>query len=59
MAFTYRDMRVHFTNESSVFSVKAGWIAEVIFMLSYAYIAVQQTEYSCVQSVLAYGLSNN
>jgi len=29
-----------FTSESSIFSVMAGWIAEVLFMLFYAYAAV-------------------
>ena len=29
-----------FTSEFSVFSVMAGWIAEVVFMLFIAYIAV-------------------
>ena len=31
---------VHITSESSVFSVMAGWITEVLFMLFYAYNAV-------------------
>ena len=37
-----------FKSESSVFSIMAGWIAEVLFMLFYAYSAVQWTEHSCV-----------
>ena len=31
---------VRFTSIFSVFSVMAGWIAEVLFMLSFAFIAV-------------------
>ena len=30
---------VRFTNESSVFSIMTGWIAEVLFLLFYAYTA--------------------
>ena len=30
----------HFTSEFSVFSVMAGWIAEMPFMIFFAYIAV-------------------
>ena len=30
----------HFTSESSVFSLMAEWIAEVLFMLFYAYTTV-------------------
>ena len=37
MAFTYRDMGRAFHD---VFSVIAGWIAEMLFMLFLAYIAV-------------------
>jgi len=33
MAFTYRDMGAHFTNIFSLFSIIAGWIAEMLFML--------------------------
>jgi len=40
MAFMHRDMGVHFTSESSVFSMIAGWIAKVLFMLFYAYTAM-------------------
>ena len=40
MAFTYRDMCAHFMSIFSVFSVMAGWIAEMLFMLFFAYIAV-------------------
>ena len=39
MAFTHQDGGVHLMSESSVFSVMAGWIAEVLFMLFYAYTA--------------------
>jgi len=31
---------MHFTTIFSVFSVMAGWIAEILFMLFYAYTAV-------------------
>ena len=31
---------MHFTNIFFVFSVIAGWIAEMLFMLSFAYIAL-------------------
>jgi len=34
--------RVH----ASLFSVMAGWIAEILFMLFFVYIAVQRTEHS-------------
>ena len=30
----------HFTNEFSIFSVITGWIAEMLFMLFFAFIAV-------------------
>ena len=30
----------HFTSIFSVFSIMAGWIAEILFMLFFAYIAV-------------------
>jgi len=40
MAFTYRDMGMRLTSVYSVFSVMAGWIAEMLFMLFFAYIAV-------------------
>jgi len=36
----------HFTSIFSVFSVMAGWIAEMLFILFFAYIAVQRTEHS-------------
>ena len=50
---------VRLTSEFSVFCITAGWIAKMLFMLSFAYIAVQRTKHSCVQSILAYGCSNN
>ena len=31
---------LHFTSEFSIFSIMAGWIAEMLFMLFFAYIAV-------------------
>ena len=31
---------MHFTSEFFVLSVMAGWIAEILFMLFFAYIAV-------------------
>ena len=34
--------------ESLVFSIMAGWIAEVPSMLFYAYTAVKWTEHGCV-----------
>jgi len=42
MAFTYRDMGCVFQEYTvfSVFSVMAGWIAEIFFMLFFAYITV-------------------
>ena len=40
MAFMYRDMGHAFHECNSVFSVIAGWIAEMLFMLFFAYIAV-------------------
>ena len=36
---------VRFTGEPSIFPVIAGWIAEMLFMLLFAYIAVQWTEH--------------
>ena len=46
-------------SKSSVFSIMAGWIAEMFFMLFFTYIAVYPAEYCWVWSSLAYGLSNN
>ena len=40
MAFTYRDMGSAFMSIFFVFSVMAEWIAEILFMLFFAYIAV-------------------
>ena len=41
MAFMCRDMGYTFHGYIlSVFSVMAGWIAEILFMLLFAYIAV-------------------
>ena len=40
MAFTYRDMGCVFHELFSVFSIMAGWIAEMLFMLFYAYISL-------------------
>ena len=37
---------VHFMSIFSVFSAMAGWIAEMLYMLFFAYIAVQQTKHS-------------
>jgi len=39
-----------------VFSVMAGWITELLFMLLFANIVA---EHNLVQSVLAYGLCTN
>jgi len=36
---------VRFKNIFSIFSVMAEWIAEIPFMLFFAYIAVQRTEH--------------
>ena len=40
MAFTYRDMGRVFHEYILRISVMAGWIAEMLFMLFFAYIAV-------------------
>ena len=41
MAFRYRDMeRTFHEHIFSIISVLAGWIAEMLFMLFFAYIAV-------------------
>ena len=42
MAFTFQDMgaRTLPDGESSIFSVMAGWIAEVLFWLFLAYICI-------------------
>ena len=41
MTFMHQDMgHTYFMSESFVFCVMAGWIAEVLFMLFYAYTAV-------------------
>ena len=40
MAFTYRGMGHTFHGVFSVFSVMARWIAEMLFMLFFAYIVV-------------------
>jgi len=36
---------VHFTSIFSVVSIMAGWIAEMLFMLFFAYTAVQRTKH--------------
>jgi len=38
MAFTYQDMGCMFHKYISVFSVMARWIAEMLFMLFFAYL---------------------
>ena len=48
-----------FMSESSAVSIMVRWIAEMLFMLFFAYIAEQRTEHSCVQSILAFGLFTN
>ena len=40
MAFTYRDMGCAFHEHILHISVMAGWIAEMLFMLFFAYIAM-------------------
>ena len=47
MAFTYRDVgRAFHEFIFSVFSVMAGWIAEMFFILFFTYITVQRTKHS-------------
>ena len=50
---------VRFMSTFSVFSVMAGWIAKMLFMLFFVYIVVQRTEHSWVRSALAYGCSDD
>jgi len=40
MAFTYRDLGHTFQKQILLFSVMVGWIAEMLFMVFFAYIAV-------------------
>jgi len=39
-------LSTHLTSEFSAFSIMAGLIAEMLFMLFFAYIAVKWTEHS-------------
>ena len=58
-AFTDCHMGARFMSEFSVFFVMAGWIVEMLFMLFFAYIALQWIEHSWVRSRLAHGCSND
>ena len=55
MAFTYQEIGQAFHKYILCISVMAGWIAEMLFMLFFAYSTVHRTEHSGVRSILAYG----